>query len=414
MASRSGRYLAAFLPASAFVLFVACGGTYDPVVAIPDADVEPIDAQPDRAVAPDASTVDSFVPVDAATDTGVDAKPTGGPFAKLTLVNATTDLGPNATIGASAAFRLCFKQGTTMQNLGVAPYPPLPDKRPSGQVDPAGIYHGAGGTLPSFGLDIEGRIIVPIVMNAKTLFAKGIVNPGNGAPGTTCDELVGDTANPANGMVLNVDYWELPAIPAGTFKKQMSYVIALVGCTGDATIANTNKCGAGFVPGGAPGVGNLAIKIFDATRTPVSASAIGVQFLQASAQSSEVLGPQAFKPGFVTSPASSAGFKLAVPAAGVTTWTISPVQAVTGVTDGSYFALAQSNPAAPAQPLLPGSLPAIQARSGLGGAAPPTVYTAGKNFVFIAVGDPGLASSDPKSFHFLAFPADPVIAPYVP
>jgi hypothetical protein len=417
MALRSRRYLAAFLPAPAFLLFVACGGIYDPGVAIPDADVEPLDAQADRVITLETSTVDSFVPTDASdasVDTGVDATPTDGPFAKLTLVNAATDLGPNAAIGASAAFRLCFAQGVTQANLSVAPYPPLPDKRPAGQVDPAGIYHGAGRTLPGFGLDLENRFLVPIVMNAATLLAKGVVNPGNGGPGITCDELVGAAANAANGMVANVDYWELPVIPAGTFKKQRSYVLALVGCVGDATVASTNKCGAGFVAGGGPSTGNLAVKIFETTRTPVSAPSLGVQFLQASAQSSAVLGALAFKPGFVLDPTSSAGFKLAVPATGVATWSISPVQAVAGVTDSHYFALAQTDPVTPSQPLLPSSLPLIQAGSGLGAAAPPTVYTAGKNFVFIAVGDPELASAEPKSFRFLAFATDPAVLPYAP
>ena len=56
----------------------------------------------------------------------------------------------------------------------------------------------------------------------------------------------------------------------------------------------------------------------------------------------------------------------------------------------------------------------LQALSGLGAAAAPTVYTAGKNFVFIAVGDPGLANADPRSFHFLAFATDPNVVPYKP
>jgi len=60
------------------------------------------------------------------------------------------------------------------------------------------------------------------------------------------------------------------------------------------------------------------------------------------------------------------------------------------------------------------ALTTIQARSGLGAAAAPTVYKAGKNFVFIAVGDPEQAAGAPKGFHFLALPSDPSIAPYKP
>jgi len=48
---------------------------------------------------------------------------------------------------------------------------PLPDK-PKGGAPIPGIFYGTGGTFPSFGLDLEPRIIVPIIMNARTLAEK--------------------------------------------------------------------------------------------------------------------------------------------------------------------------------------------------------------------------------------------------
>ena len=83
---------------------------------------------------PEAST---DAPVgDSATEAGPDAaKPA---YAKLTLVNATTDMGPFSMLNArgDAAIRVCFKTGTTAQNLQVAPYPPLPDKAAAAGTPP--------------------------------------------------------------------------------------------------------------------------------------------------------------------------------------------------------------------------------------------------------------------------------------
>ena len=38
----------------------------------------------------------------------------------------------------------------------------------------------------------------------------------------------------------------------------------------------------------------------------------------------------------------------------------------------------------------------------------------GSKTIGIAVGDPGLANADPRSFHFLAFATDPNVVPYKP
>jgi hypothetical protein len=377
---------------------------------------------------PDSPGADTAVP-----DAPIDApKPN---FAKLTFINALTDMGAPATTylngRGDTAIRICFKQGTTAQNLGVAPYPPLPDK-PRGGQPVAGVLPGTGGTFPSFGLDLEGRIIVPIIMNVKTLVAKGVVNPGNGQPGTTCDELVGDTKDAAAGLVENVDYWTLPQIDAGTFKKEKSYVLALTGCVGDANPTNQAKCGPGFTAGGGAGNGNMKVTIFETNTTPVSATQLGVQLFHASAQADAVFGAAAIPltPGFMSNPNDAGTFKAAVPAPIVLN-TLTPAQGVTGVTDTNFFVLDKTNPGNPLTALAPFPLPTIQALSGLGTATAPTVYKDGANFVFLVVGDPqeptfsftdGGGAGDggdgtsfnTKSLHYLAFPTDPVIAPYTP
>ena len=365
-------------------------------------------------------------------------------FAKLTFVNGITDMGDPATTYLDArgdtAIRLCFKQGATAGNLSVAPYPPLPNQPKAGQAV-AGVFPGTGGTFPSLGLDLEGRIIVPIVMNVRSLVDRGIKSPGNGQPGTSCDELVGDTADAAAKMVENTDYWILPQIDAGTFKKEKAYVLVLTGCMGDTTITNKDKCGANPPAGGVDnkGTGNLKVVIQETNRTPVSATQLGVQFLYASPQTSAIFGAGTipFTPGFVTNPGSagsdagSQGFRAAAPGPVVLN-TLTPAQGVTGVKDSDFFVMDKANPQKPAVALAPYPLPLIQALSGLGLPQAPTVYQNGANFVFLAVGDPTEpVFSDPdgggpgdgggdgtkfntKVLHFLAFPTDPVIEAYKP
>lgn len=389
---------------------------------------------------PDTGTPDTNVGDTGTQPDAADAAPKPN-FAKLTFINATTDLGPNAVLTGrgDAGIRICFKQGTTMANLGVAPYPPLPDKSTRPPL-PAGIPFGSGGTFPSFGLDLEGRIIVPIVMTVKHLLAEGVVNPGSGQPGTTCDEIVGDTKKANFNFVEGKDFWTLPAIDAGTFKKEKSYVLALTGCAGDASIGNKDKCGPGFPAAGTAGVGNLKVTIFETNTTPVSATQLGVQFFHVSTAADQVFGAVAktLTPGFQSNPADGGTFKAAVPGP-IVLHTLTPAQGVTGVKDSDFFVLDKDgiNPGPVA--LAPFPLTSIQAASGLGTATAPTIYKDGKNFVFVLVGDPAQPTFNtvvdggcpdptpgkcgdggdgtdfnPQSMHFLAFPTDPVIEAYKP
>ncbi|HSO33635.1 MAG TPA: hypothetical protein VLT33_13975 [Labilithrix sp.] len=235
------------------------------------------------------------------------------------------------------------------------------------------------------------------------------------------------------------DYWELPQIDAGTFKKEHSYVLALTGCRGDSTLTPGKECGPGFTAGGGAGIGNLKVQIFETNTTPVSATQLGVQVFHLSAQLDAVFGPGAANPfpvtpGFVTNPDGGVGFK-AASAAPLELHKLTPVQGVTGVTDANLFVLNKTSPSVDplvaSHSLAPFPLPFIQALSGLGLPTAPTVYKDGANYVFVAIGDPaqptfsathGTGPGDggdgtvftTRSVHDLAFPTDPVIEPYKP
>lgn len=357
--------------------------------------------------------------------------------ARLTVVNAAHDLGPSSNIGTSAAVRLCFKEGSVAQNLSVAPYPPLPDRVVATGSSPVpGIYYGAGATFPAVGLDLAGRIIVPIVMSSKSLAGLGL----EGLPGQprTCDQLVGDTADLTVQLAENRDYWVLPAIDPGSLANDKAYVLALTGCVGDATTPNPGKCGIGFMAGRGPGRGNLKLTIYETSRTPVAP--LGAQFLYVSTQAnaffSQANAKGSIQPGFVSNAADGGGFRpitdINPPSA-----KLSEVVAVTNVQEGDSFVFGPTslNPleAARGVPLLASSLRAIQQYSGLSSPTGGTVYPNGQNYVLIAVGDPDTGETRPftkpdgtvgdggdgsrfnaRFFHFLAYPTDPVVEPYSP
>jgi hypothetical protein len=370
-----------------------------------------------------------------------DAGAAGTP--RLTFVNAAHDLGPTSVIGANAGIRLCFKQGSMAQNLSIAPFPPLPDRAPpgdSGVATAPGIYLGTGAMLPAIGLNFEGRIIVPILMNVKSLSVRGLDKNVPGSRGPTCDELIGDIdfTDARAPFVENVDYWVLPQIEAGTLANEKAYLLALTGCVGNATTINPGKCGPGFVGGGPAGIGNLKLTHYETTRSPVVAP-FGAQLLylstQANAFFSQAAAKGAIQPGFVSSVADGRGFR-AITDFNPPVEKLSEVVPVVDVKDSDAFVFGPKslNPAEAAlgMPLLATSLLAMQAYSGIAQAAAPAVYQNGRSYVFIAVGDPdinetpqfvkldGTAGGDGGSgsrfntrfFHFLAYPTDPTALPY--
>lgn len=257
---------------------------------------------------PDGSSEDA----QASTDAGADGptSPTGdaGTPARLQLVNAATDLGPSAPTGA---LRVCYAVTTSpTATPTVVGLPPLPDRTPNGAPF-AGLFIGTGGLVASTGVDISQLGVVPYLMNAQTLAAKGIVKPAAGAPGKSCAEVLQPTFDAGGGpLVEGVDYWKLPAFPAGTFLKEKSYALVLTGCTDDATAA-PNKCNLqdGGMLSGSAGNGSLSIKVFELdTTTKVDADKVGTQFIHAAPASVPVLASLPVLPGFTKVPGDGNAF----------------------------------------------------------------------------------------------------------
>ena len=388
----------------------------------------------ESAEASDSGLVDTF-PIDASggdPDTGL-----VGNAPRLTFVNAAHDLGNGAAIANApdkGAVRLCFKQGSLAQNLTIAPYPPLPTRAVGGEPgDPPGVYYGSGVTLATAGLDLAGRIIVPIVMNENSLLVRNVDNLQPGQRPKTCEELL--AVDEGLGLTENLDYWVLPPISVGTLANEKTYVAALTGCVGIASTPNPGKCGPGFVrvnEENLPTAGNLKLSFYETTRVPVAAP-FGAQFLylstQANAYFSQSAAKNAIRPGFVASASDGSGFRPISdlsPAARV----LQDVVPVTNVLSTDSFVLGPKSlngaEALKGIPLLPSSLTTIQTLSGL-----VTPYEGGRNYVFIAVGDPDANEAKPflkrdgtsageggagahfntRAFHFLAFPTDPVVSP---
>lgn len=393
-------------------LLVACGDDDNGGGGGTDAGTDT--AQPDTGT-PDTGTPDTG-PGDA-----------GPPNAKITVVNAVTDLGPQASINGNNALRICFALGPTAEAASISPVPPLPDTS-SNPAIPPGIYIGTGGALPSFGLDLEPFVVVPYAMNAAALFAKGIVKPGPGNPGTTCDELLkaqgGGYPDGGGPLVEGVDYWKLDPIPANTLKKGKSYVLVVTGCTGNAENA-LGKCGEGFAPDAAANKGNLKVRVYDVDReTTIGNGQFGVQFIHAAAPALTFLALNNIDvlPG-ITSDAQDAGAykgvtgdggpQGGVPVAYADKTNLAQVPGVNVATDSFIL-----NPGAPGTAI---PLPVIQAFSFPSGAPDGGEYRTGAAFTFIAVGDPGIPADsgvpgivNTRAFHYLAFPNDPNIVTYQP
>ena len=365
-------------------------------------------------------------------------------LAKLTFVNAAADLGYDVRLpNRFQGIRLCFKQGTTDANLDYAPFPPLPDKPlPVAPQLPPALYIGTGEALPSFGIDLSNRILVPILMNPLTLEAAGIVNPENGQPGITCDEILKGNSD-AGILKPDIDYWELPRIEAGTFLRDKSYLLVLTGCVGNSTLdpnlhicgqATTTDAATTYLPPGIPGVGNLKITIAELTRVPVSASGLGIHVAYMSSPAVyyfQAYGNFPVEPGFVSSPPiADSGTFVRVTGGPITNTQLTAARAIPAVTDSHYFVTNESPLNSGSVPFGAISLPEVQ-RATFGDAAVPTIYTAGKNFVFVLVGDPryptyvnetgdGANAGDPgatfnlRSYHYLGFPTDPDVANYAP
>lgn len=380
-------------------LLVACSDDEDGGIVAKDKD----------SGVPDSST--NTDGPDAAPDATPPDLPDAGTNAKMQLVNAVTDFGPNNPVGA---MRLCYGLGAAGT---VAPLPPLPDRKSSEAQPYPGVYIGTGGAVQGTGIDLSPIAITPYVMNAQSLAERGLVKPDAGDSSTCTDIFVADAGG---ALVEGVDYWKLPVIPAGTFAKEKSFILVLTGCTGDST-STEDKCGPNFKDVGPNG--NLKVTIHEIDRaTAIEADKIGAQFIHASAAGASALGVGGIQviPGFIKTandPLTFMGITGdgtadgGAPVAVGQKTDLAQVSDVDVATD-SFIA----NPSAANTAL---TLQQIQQLSY--GANVPTggEYRKGAAFTFIAVGDPAEPplvgdQFNTKVFHFIALPNDPTIQNYTP
>jgi hypothetical protein len=337
-----------------------------------------------------------------------------GTNAKLQLVNAATDFGPG---NPSGALRICYAVGKDEASAVIAPLPPLPDRK-NPPAPFAGVFIGTGGAVQGTGADLSTLVIVPYIMNAASMFQRGIVKPDAG-PGTSCTDILDGAKDAGGALTAGKDYWKLPAIPAGTFQKEKSYLLALTGCAGDYG-GTAGKCGSDFTAGSA-GNGNLKIRIYELDKaTTVDATKIGTQYIHLSAAGDLALGPAMQSPGYISDPNNAGTFKGVTGDGGVEGGTgavyaaKTPLAQVSGVTVASDSFTVNPLVADLAIPL-----PLIKQLS-YGASVPDGGdYRNGASFTFIAIGDPGESADaggnfNTRKFHYIALPNDPISETYKP
>ncbi|MBX3201739.1 MAG: hypothetical protein KF894_26615 [Labilithrix sp.] len=334
------------------------------------------------------------------------------PNAKLQLVNAATDFGPS---NASGAIRVCYGLGPS----AIAPLPPLPDRKSSDAQPFPGVYIGTGGAVQGTGADLTTVPIVPYLMNAQSLAARGVVRTDAGA-GPTCPDLLDNVVDAGGAFVEGVDYWKLPVIPANTFVKEKSFILVLTGCAGDSTVG-ADKCGEGFATGAA-GNGNLKVTVYEIDRaTKIDADKIGTQFIHASRAAETTLaglggGALTAVPGYMTDGSDPSTFTSLNPDGGAGTTVAlgakTELVQVSGVDVAAHAFTANPNTPIVARPIALIKQLSYGANVPAGGD-----YRNGAAFTFIALGDPAALPAEPTNlrfFHFIALPNDPVNEVYKP
>lgn len=364
---------------------------------------------------PDSGADDGGTEVDAADDSSTET-PDAGSNARLQLVNAATDFGPS---NESGALRVCYGVGPSEEATSIAPLPPLPD-RPSSEDAPfAGLFIGTGGNVQGTGADLTDLVIVPYLMNAQSLFVRGIVKPESG-PGPSCAALINGTVDAGGPLEAGKDYWKLPAIPAKTFTKDKSFILILTGCAGDSTVS-PELCGEDFTPGDA-GNGNLKATVYELDRaTTIDDDKVGAQFIHASPAAAAILaeaaGEHPIIPGFIRQAdggTEGGNFKplvgdgeTEVPLGGKTE--LAQISDVDFTTD-SFTVLASD-------PGLAIPLPIIKLYSFGANVPEGGEYRNGAAFTFIALGnlyEPSVVDGKPntKAFHYIALPNNPPLETY--
>lgn len=254
------------------------------------------------------------VPVDAGDSGPVDSgKKT--PAAKLQLVNAAVDLGPNEMLGG---LRICYKAGIDVAHAGFPPaLPPLPNRNP--KTPYPGLFIGTGGSVEGSGSSLAQAAIVPYVISGASLQARGLGSQIAPKKDLECAKILGadGSGDPSPGqdagfapLKENKDFWVLDPIPANSFVDGNNYLLVLTGCTADSD--KGEKCGTGFTTDPAGGKGTLTIHRYQLdNKTVVAADKVGLQFINTSGTLDGLLKSfgQDVDPAVVTDPADASDAK---------------------------------------------------------------------------------------------------------
>lgn len=383
-------------------------------------------------------------------DSGGDGEGGTGPApAKIYFVHGGTSLGNSTEFGVNAlsgGVRVCFQTSTDNgATFSTSPFAANPTDA-SIPGAPPGLYIGQGGVYPTSGVDLEPFAIRPFLMNAKTLAAKGIVGADPTVP--RCPKLLADgglDGGPTENLKSNQDFWQLPDIPTGSLKKGHTYLLAITGCTSDAT-ALPGFCGNNpsdsnpFVPDASPGPGNLKVLVLELdTATTVAGDELAAGVVNLSPQQTATLplgalGTGPFHPRIINTsdyldgggPGTDAGDGSGPPVFKLTTETPSGTtfdRAVTAptalvklkgvATDTGYFAFSENVSPTTGQvgnaKLNNVNAPVVQRTvqfASTGSTDTTQLYVNGKAYTFILVGDPGLNDGGygSRAMHFVGFP----------
>ena len=407
--------------------FLAACGDDDNVTPTPKTDSGTDGTTPGDTGAPDA-------PADGPTPL-----PDAGTPAKIFLVHAGTNLGPNTSnTGAFAGgVRVCFATATKPSpgdgDFQPTPFPALPSDG-GGAAPYPGLFIGTGGPFPSSGADLEQITIRPYLMNAQSLNNRNIVGQDPSVP--RCGKLLTDggiDGSAGSNLEQNVDFWQLADIPAGTLKKEKTYILAVTGCTADAENVTPGFCGNAdtggvYTPTGQPGAGNLKILVVELdTLAGVAADEFAAAALNLSPQHETAKALPTvpnFQPLLTSDLDASTTRHPVVPAFGEVAYNRNataptPIAKIKGlVTSTGYFAL---GPAPNPDPLNQGV--SGPAKLNNAGTAPPAtqrtvqfattgstdtteLYVNGRAYTFVLVGDPTVqdANQGPRQLHYIGIP----------
>jgi len=455
-----GAALATFTVTAAIVGFAEIAGgcsSARPGLALPGLDAEA--SVPEDAGPMPVQDGEVGVPSDA-------AQGDGPSLAALAVVHAAPGV---------PTFRLCFSTAAPGRVRYVLPIPPLPDTPSSAPaVPPIGAFpsvpQGTRGIAPGTiralpGLSPFGSVsVTPFLVLASSLGGGGSADggdggdsgegePDGGGPEPTCDALLGEHGVgtidvPDAGLLrAGVDFWELATVSPGTFSGGATYLLSVTGCLpgsiptgangpgtdgGDAAVDGAGACGAGYDGGSSVelGIARLAPLPVDGglgVQFAHRSSAIGVKvtpcFLRATpgdaGVSETLLAPVLDQDA---QPIDFSSLLLAPPApAAVLVDPAGPGVSFGVVLEGADGAAPRLSPY-PQGDVVALPLAAIATLSDWGAsiANEPAVFTVGRSYTFVLLGDPAQESPfragvdgaaplpdplyDGRGLHLVAFP----------